>query len=114
MWNPNHLGAMTTIKNTMSKRMQTAIALVDKTKIYQLDEAITLVKQTSTVKFDASVEVHVCLGIDPAKSDQQIRATVNLPHGTGKTKKIAAIAIRANKIILFLLIIMRGILAKIL
>ena len=90
MWNPNHLGAMTTIKNTMSKRMQTAIALVDKTKIYQLDEAITLVKQTSTVKFDASVEVHVCLGIDPAKSDQQIRATVNLPHGTGKTKKIAA------------------------
>ena len=74
----------------MSKRMQAAIALVDKTKTYSVDEAITLVKQTSNVKFDASVEAHVKLGIDPAKSDQQIRATVSLPHGTGKSKKIAA------------------------
>lgn len=65
-------------------------ALVDPTKTYSLDEAIALVKQTSTVKFDASVEVHAKLGIDPSKSDQLIRATVALPHGTGKTKKIAA------------------------
>lgn len=65
-------------------------ALVTKTKTYSVDEAIALVKQTSTVKFDASVEVHARLGIDPSKSDQQIRSTVALPHGTGKTKKIAA------------------------
>jgi len=65
-------------------------AQVDKTKVYSIAEAIELVKKTSTVKFDASVEVHARLGIDPKQSDQQIRSTVVLPHGTGKTKKIAA------------------------
>ncbi|MEK7532599.1 MAG: 50S ribosomal protein L1 [Patescibacteria group bacterium] len=74
----------------MSKRMIAAIAKVEKNKIYSLDEAIQLVKDTSTVKFDASVEIHVHTGIDVKKSDQQIRATVALPHGTGKTKKVAA------------------------
>ncbi len=74
----------------MSKRMEALEAKIDKDKAYSLDEAITLVKETSTVKFDASVEVHVRLGIDPKKSDQQIRTTVALPHGTGKTQKIAA------------------------
>ncbi len=74
----------------MSKRMTALAALVNKTKTYSVDEAIVLVKQTSTVKFDASVEVHARLGIDPSKSDQQIRSTVALPHGTGKSKKIAA------------------------
>lgn len=74
----------------MSKRMAKATALVDKTKVYSLDEAIKLVKETSGVKFDASVEVHANLGIDPKKGEQQIRATVVLPHGNGKTKKIAA------------------------
>lgn len=64
---------------------------VDKNKVYSVDEAIALVKATSTVKFDASVEIHARLGIDPRKSDQQIRATAALPHGTGKTKRIAAI-----------------------
>lgn len=63
---------------------------VDQTRTYGIEEAIALVKQTSNVKFDASVEMHVRLGIDPKKSDQQIRATVSLPHGTGKTKKVAA------------------------
>lgn len=70
--------------------MQAAAAKIEKTKIYSLDEAIQLVKETSSVKFDASVEAHARLGIDTAKTDQQIRATVALPHGTGNTKKIAA------------------------
>lgn len=74
----------------MSKRMQALAAKVDKTKVYGLDEAVALLKETHTVKFDASVEVHARLGIDPKKSDQQIRSTVELPHGTGKTKKVAA------------------------
>lgn len=65
-------------------------AQIDKTKKYPLGEAIELVKKTSTVKFDASVEIHANLGIDPKQSDQQIRTTVVLPHGNGKEKKIAA------------------------
>jgi len=70
--------------------MQALKQLVDKNKIYSVAEAMELVKKTSNVKFDSSVEVHVRLGIDVSKSDQQIRSTVVLPHGTGKTKKIAA------------------------
>lgn len=65
-------------------------AKVDTTKTYSIDDAITLVKATSAVKFDASVELHARLGIDPKKGDQQIRSTVTLPHGTGKTKTVAA------------------------
>ena len=63
---------------------------VDPKKIYSWDEAIALVQETSKVKFDASVELHANLGIDPKKGEQQIRATVALPHGTGKSKKVAA------------------------
>lgn len=77
-------------KENMSKRMTTAKAEVDKNKVYNIDEALALVKKTSTVKFDASVEVHARLGIDPKKGDQQVRSTVVLPHGTGKTKTVAA------------------------
>ena len=74
----------------MSKRMNNAHILVDKTKVYAIDEAIALVKQTSTVKFDATVEIHANLGINTKKTDQLIRGTITLPHGTGKTKKVAA------------------------
>ncbi|MFA7653911.1 MAG: 50S ribosomal protein L1 [Candidatus Magasanikbacteria bacterium] len=74
----------------MSKRLDALSAKVDKSKIYSVDEAIKLVKETAGVKFDASIEVHVHLGIDIKKSDQQIRVTVVLPHGTGKTKTVAA------------------------
>jgi len=74
----------------MSKRMKDLETKVNREKIYSLEEAIELVKETSTVKFDASVELHARLGIDPKKGDQQIRSTVVLPHGTGKTKRVAA------------------------
>ena len=73
-----------------SKRFKEAKAKVEKDKVYSLDEAIKLIKETSTVKFDASVEIHVRLGIDSKKGEQVVRASVTLPHGTGKTKKIAA------------------------
>ena len=69
----------------------------DKAKAYVIEEAIDLVKKFSQTKFDASVEVHFRLGIDPAKGDQQIRAAVNLPHGSGKTVKVAAF-VPENKI----------------
>ncbi|MFA6427123.1 MAG: 50S ribosomal protein L1 [Candidatus Magasanikbacteria bacterium] len=74
----------------MGKRITALKAQVDPKKVYTLDEAIKLVKETSNVKFDASVEVHIRVGIDAKKSDQQIRSTVVLPHGTGRTKKVAA------------------------
>lgn len=70
--------------------MDAAKAHIDKNKTYPLAEAIALVKQTSTVKFDASVEVHARLGINTKKSDQMVRATLTLPHGVGKTKSVAA------------------------
>lgn len=79
------------IKKKDSKRLLEASKLIDSKKTYSLEEAVKLAKETSTVKFDASVEVHARLGIDPKKGDQQIRSTVSLPHGTGKTIKIAAI-----------------------
>lgn len=74
----------------MSKRMENLLTKVEKNKVYSLEEAVKLVKETSGVKFDASVEVHAKLGIDPKKGEQQIRATVVMPHGTGKSKIIAA------------------------
>lgn len=64
--------------------------LFDKNKLYSPEEAIALTKQLAKAKFDASVELHVRLGINTKKSDQQIRAAVSLPHGTGKTIKVAA------------------------
>ncbi|MFZ2154019.1 MAG: 50S ribosomal protein L1 [Candidatus Moraniibacteriota bacterium] len=60
-------------------------------KVYPLDEALTLIKENKTAKFDESIEVHVKTGIDPKKGDQQLRGSVVFPHGTGKTKKIAVI-----------------------
>jgi large subunit ribosomal protein L1 len=66
------------------------VSAIDKTKKYSLTEAIELVKTHATAKFDESIELHVTLGIEPRKSDQQIRATAELPHGTGKKRVIAA------------------------
>ena len=66
--------------------------LIDKTKVYSLAEALELAVKTNPAKFDASVEVHVRLGVDPRQADQNIRATVSLPHGTGKTIRVAVFA----------------------
>jgi large subunit ribosomal protein L1 len=74
-----------------SKRYQEVVQKVEKNKVYSVAEAIKLVKETATTSFDGSVEIHMNLGIDPKKGDQQIRASITLPHGTGKTKRIAAI-----------------------
>lgn len=72
----------------ISKKRKVANTKVDGNKAYSLKEASALVKQITTCKFDASVDIHVRLGVDPKKADQAIRGTVNLPHGTGKTKKV--------------------------
>jgi len=74
----------------MSKRIEEAKKLIDPNKVYSKEEAIELAKKTSTVKFDASVEVHIKLGIDPTKGEQQIRSTIIFPHTIGKTKTVAA------------------------
>ena len=66
--------------------------LVEKNKLYTKEEAISLVKKTSTTKFDASVELAMNLNLDTKKADQQLRGTICLPNGTGKTKKILVIA----------------------
>jgi large subunit ribosomal protein L1 len=76
--------------NKTSKRFAEAAEKVNKDMAYSIEDAIALVKETSTVKFDATVELHARLGIDPRKGDQQVRATMTPPHGTGKTKRIAA------------------------
>jgi len=73
-----------------SKRYQDLTKQINKDKAYPIAEAIDLVKKTSSTKFDASVEIHIRLGIDATKGDQQVRGNIILPHGTGKTKKVAA------------------------
>lgn len=73
-----------------SKRYKELEKLVDKNKTYQIAEAVALVKKTANTKFDGSVEVHFRLGIDAKKGEQQVRGTVTMPAGTGKTKKIVA------------------------
>lgn len=73
----------------IGKKRAAANAKVDPEKSYSLAEAMALVKEVNTAKFDASVDVHVRLGIDPRKADQALRGSVSLPHGTGKTKTVA-------------------------
>ena len=72
----------------ITKKRKAIAAKVDKNKSYSLKDAASLVKEVNCTKFDSSVDVHVRLGVDPKKADQQVRGTVTLPHGTGKTKKV--------------------------
>jgi large subunit ribosomal protein L1 len=72
----------------LSKKMAIATKKVDSNKLYDLTEAMKLVKEVNLTKFDSSVDLHIRLGVDPRKADQAIRGTVSLPHGTGKTKKV--------------------------
>lgn len=76
----------------LSKRLQELNRLVDRNKLYDVDEAMELVKKTATAKFDETVEVAVRLGVDPKKQDQQVRGAVVLPHGTGKTPRVLVFA----------------------
>ncbi len=75
----------------MPKRLEAALKEFDRAKLYSLEEGAALVKKTATAKFDESIELHVRLGIDPRQSDQQLRGTVPLPHGTGAKRRVAVI-----------------------
>jgi large subunit ribosomal protein L1 len=80
-----------------SKSYRAAAALIDRERLYSPLDAVRLAKQTSTTKrFDATVEVAMVLGVDPRKADQMVRGTVSLPHGTGKTARVAVFATGAK------------------
>ena len=76
---------------TISKKRKESLAKIEKNKIYTIAEASALVKDTSTTKFDASVDLAVRLGVDPRKANQMVRGVVTLPHGTGKDVKVLAL-----------------------
>jgi len=76
----------------LSKRAAAIAAKIDRTKFYPVSEALALVKETATAKFDESIDVAVQLGIDPRKSDQLVRGSVVLPAGTGKSVRVAVFA----------------------
>ena len=75
----------------ISKKRKEALSKVDRTVLYSLADAASLVKEITTTKFDASVDLAVRLGVDPRKADQMVRGVVNLPHGTGKTVSVLAL-----------------------
>jgi large subunit ribosomal protein L1 len=72
----------------LTKNRKAVLSKIQKGKLYSIEEASALVKEVTRLKFDASIDLHVRLGIDPKKADQAIRGTVSLPHGTGKTKTV--------------------------
>jgi large subunit ribosomal protein L1 len=79
-----------------SKSYRKAAELIDRSKLYTPAEAVKIAKDTTNVKFDATVEVAMRLGVDPRKADQMVRGTVNLPHGTGKTARVIVFAAGAK------------------
>jgi large subunit ribosomal protein L1 len=74
------------------KRIRASLARIDRTRAYALDEAVALLKGSATAKFDESVEIALNLGVDPRHADQMVRGTADLPHGTGKSIRIAVFA----------------------
>jgi len=102
MWE-NLAGSLTTTTSSIerlrieedmkrSKKYTAAAEKVKKDHLYTPLEAVTLAKETSTTKYDSTIEVALVLGVDPKKADQAIRSTVNLPHGTGKTARVLVFA----------------------
>ncbi len=79
------------------KKYNQAVSLVEADRQYTLVEAVDLLERTNTVKFDPTIEVHFNLNIDPRQADQMVRATITLPNGTGKTKKIGAFTDLGNE-----------------
>ncbi len=75
-----------------SRRFETAKSKVDRTREYEIDEALQLLKETATAKTDETVEIAINLGVDPRRADQMLRGTVSLPHGTGKTARVLVLA----------------------
>jgi large subunit ribosomal protein L1 len=75
----------------ISKKRAAAEKKIQAGKLYSLEEAMALIKEVNIAKFDASVDLHIRLGVDPRKADQNLRGTISLPHGTGKDKKVLAL-----------------------
>ena len=75
----------------LTKKQKEAVAKIDKSKLYSLQEASVLVKDITNTKFDASVDIAVRLGVDPRKANQMVRVIVSIPHGTGKNMKVLAL-----------------------
>ena len=75
-----------------SKKYVEALGKIDRTKLYESKEALALVSEIATAKFDETVEAHIKLGVDSRHADQQVRGAIVLPHGTGKTKKVLVFA----------------------
>ncbi|MDC1266254.1 50S ribosomal protein L1 [Flavobacteriaceae bacterium] len=75
----------------LTKKQKEAVAKIDKSKVYSLQEASVLVKDITNTKFDASVDLAIRLGVDPRKANQMVRGIVSLPHGTGKDMKVLAL-----------------------
>jgi large subunit ribosomal protein L1 len=72
----------------LTKNRKKVIDKIEKDRLYELDDALKILKEVSTVKFDASVDIDLRLGVDPRKANQMVRGTITLPHGVGKEKKV--------------------------
>jgi large subunit ribosomal protein L1 len=75
-----------------SKRYQESRQLFDRTRVYPIDEALDIIKKMPSPKFDETLELHIKMGIDPSKSDQLVRGTISLPHGTGRDVRVVVFA----------------------